>query len=604
MQRIRLRELYAREAVSVASMCPSGSSVVVVLSDGSDAELLLVDALGSVKSRRRFARARIATDVRWIGGGEQLAIIVSSGAQKSLVVLDTCGPRQERVMEIPSASTGFIPGPSLKSGAPLVMGMRGRDHPEGAVLEVKFQDATFKVVEAGGSTVRAWGSDANGCIRCASVLATGGQAEIVWRTCNKSPWRTMASWAGSVAMFSRVVALSRCGNVLTLLDCEGRDHAALKVVNCATGEATVAYEPTRGDVQCVLDLDEAGTPDLVGVFGRDWEWVGLSTRGRRMASMLRGLANVDQDGVRSGGDGGQMLVRQRCVARGPRWSLVSNTGGTGHATWPAIPALAVARPVSEDVISITARDGRDIDCFILGPTSRVVPVRGLVVLIHGGPWSRDYPGFSRDARWLADRDFMVVRVNYRGSLGYGRKFFEAGCRRWGEVPPLDIEDAVREMQKRRIVGDSVPVVMYGGSFGGFIALAVAALSELPVAGAIAVSAPSSLAALVKEKFSSEPASAGLWREFVGDPLLDERMLNAQSPRFAAARVDCPILLVHGERDKIVPFQQAEEMESFMRAAGKRVALLRLSEAGHALGGENRRYVRLEVERFISRCIGT
>ena len=120
--------------------------------------------------------------------------------------------------------------------------------------------------------------------------------------------------------------------------------------------------------------------------------------------------------------------------------------------------------------SFTARDGLTIHGYATFPPGAEAR-DGLptVLNVHGGPWARDVWGFDPEAQWLANRGYLCVQVNYRGSTGYGKAFVNAGDREWGGKMHDDLLDAVAYAVGQGWA-DPARVAIYGGSYGGYAAL--------------------------------------------------------------------------------------------------------------------------------------
>jgi len=121
-------------------------------------------------------------------------------------------------------------------------------------------------------------------------------------------------------------------------------------------------------------------------------------------------------------------------------------------------------------VTYTARDGLVVHGYLTLPVGVEAKNLPLIVNPHGGPWVRDDWGFDPEVQLLANRGYAVLQMNYRGSTGYGRKFWEAGFGQWGKAMQDDITDGVQEMIKRG-VADPKRVGIYGGSYGGYATLA-------------------------------------------------------------------------------------------------------------------------------------
>lgn len=122
----------------------------------------------------------------------------------------------------------------------------------------------------------------------------------------------------------------------------------------------------------------------------------------------------------------------------------------------------------------------------------------LVVLPHEGPWNvRAEWGYSNLAQFLANRGFAVLQPNFRGSIGFGKRFLAAGDRQWGERMQDDINSGARQLVASGIA-DPKRIAIFGLSYGGFAALAGAAFTPDLYTAAIDWSGPSDLTSLVKQ----------------------------------------------------------------------------------------------------------
>ena len=120
-------------------------------------------------------------------------------------------------------------------------------------------------------------------------------------------------------------------------------------------------------------------------------------------------------------------------------------------------------------ISYTARDGLTIRGYLTLPKG--VPAKNLPVIVnpHGGPWYRDSWGYNGEIQFLANRGYAVLQMNFRGSVGYGRKFWEASFKQWGLAMQDDITDGVNWLIKEGIA-DPKRIAIYGASYGGYATL--------------------------------------------------------------------------------------------------------------------------------------
>jgi dipeptidyl aminopeptidase/acylaminoacyl peptidase len=115
------------------------------------------------------------------------------------------------------------------------------------------------------------------------------------------------------------------------------------------------------------------------------------------------------------------------------------------APWLKEEQLAPMKP-----IEYSSRDGLTIHGYLTLPLGREATKLPVVVNPHGGPWARDNWGYDPEVQFLANRGYAVLQMNFRGSTGYGRKFWEASFKEWGRKMQDDITDGVQWLVKQGV----------------------------------------------------------------------------------------------------------------------------------------------------------
>jgi dipeptidyl aminopeptidase/acylaminoacyl peptidase len=209
----------------------------------------------------------------------------------------------------------------------------------------------------------------------------------------------------------------------------------------------------------------------------------------------------------------------------------------------------------------------------------------LVVLVHGGPAARDNPGFDWWAQAIASRGYAVLQPQFRGSAGFGRKFLEAGFGEWGAKMQTDVSDGVRDLVKQGII-DPKRVCIAGASYGGYAALAGAVFDAGAYRCAVADAPPADLRGLLAyEKTvsnSDQNAAVRYWDRFMGVQRPNDPRLDAISPARHADQAAIPVLLIHGQDDTVVPYEQSKIMAGALKRAGKPVQFVTLKGEDHWL----------------------
>lgn len=277
--------------------------------------------------------------------------------------------------------------------------------------------------------------------------------------------------------------------------------------------------------------------------------------------------------------------------------------------------LGTQRPniKSEDIhpigkLTYKATDGLEIPTLLTIPKDKTDNLKNLpaVVLPHGGPSSYDRIGFYWLAQSIASQGYLVIQPQFRGSDGFGASFNLAGNGEWGKKMQSDITDGVHYLTKKGII-DAERVCIAGASYGGYAALAGGAFTPNLYQCVVSIAGVSDLPRMLKEEKSEHGKHhwfVSYWESNITDNELGKDALKEISPVFNAKNFSAPVLLMHGERDKIVSYKQSKVMRSALKKAGKEVELIKLEDENHYLmDGQNRLLVVTKMIEFFNKHIG-
>ncbi|HUQ12090.1 MAG TPA: alpha/beta fold hydrolase [Steroidobacteraceae bacterium] len=273
----------------------------------------------------------------------------------------------------------------------------------------------------------------------------------------------------------------------------------------------------------------------------------------------------------------------------------------------AYPQLVGVKLADVRQFNYEARDKYALLAYLTVPVG--VPEKNLplVVMPHGGPHSRDDPGFDWLSQFLASRGYAVIQPQFRGSTGFGIEHQNAGDRQWGLRMQDDVTDAVRAVIDAGIA-DAKRVCIVGWSYGGYAALAGAAFTPDLYACAVSIAGisdlPSQIGFDIKGSWGRESDVFHDLRRQIGEPT--DAAVIAKSPARAAASVRAPILLIHGADDTVVPIIQSQRMARALAAAGKPFELIELKNEDHWMWTKSSSRIRTltELDRFLGKHIGT
>ena len=257
---------------------------------------------------------------------------------------------------------------------------------------------------------------------------------------------------------------------------------------------------------------------------------------------------------------------------------------------------------------VTARDGLRIPVYLSAPTKEGCDFQrkrcGLVVLIHGGPQHRDERVYSPDAALLQRMGLWVLRVNFRGSSGFGSKFVSRGNGEWGRKISFDIIDALTWAAKQPGV-NSRRMCTAGESFGGFTAINVASLRPDLVACAASLNGGGDLELFATEVVSHHPELApGLSRQ-LADPKTPTglNIIRSQSPMSRLSALRMPLLLAYGENDDTTPPGQTTSLSAALEhQTGSHAVTLAFPGEGHVLSAPAQRDYRAALSNFLAHSI--
>jgi len=244
-----------------------------------------------------------------------------------------------------------------------------------------------------------------------------------------------------------------------------------------------------------------------------------------------------------------------------------------------------------------ARDGKKLYGYLTRPKTKM-DKHPLIVMPHGGPHGvRDYWEFNSDVQFFASRGYAVLQINYRGSEGYGLGFSEAGYRQWGENIQHDIIDATLWAQNQKDI-DENRTCIYGASFGGYSALMAPTIDTSLFKCAIGSIGIYDLETLYDEgDIQNTRQGRNYLKKVIGT---NKEQLDKYSPVTQVKKLQLPILLIHGEKDRRADIKHFELMQEALEKHEKIFDSLVFDKEGHGLTFEkNREIYYKKIEIFLA-----
>lgn len=252
-------------------------------------------------------------------------------------------------------------------------------------------------------------------------------------------------------------------------------------------------------------------------------------------------------------------------------------------------------------IEYQSRDGLKIMGYLFLPKgaeeAKDLPV---VVNPHGGPWARDIWGFRAEAQFLANRGYAVLKMNFRGSTGFGKKFWQASFKQWGLKMQDDVTDGVAWLVQKGIA-DKDRIAIYGGSYGGYATLAGLTFTPDLYRCGVDYVGVSNIFTLMETIPPYWTPMREMFYEMVGHPEKEKDLLKNASPVFHADKITAPLFVAQGAKDPRVKKAESDQIVEALKKRGVEVPYLVKENEGHGFRNEENRFeFYKQMEAFLDR----
>ncbi len=260
---------------------------------------------------------------------------------------------------------------------------------------------------------------------------------------------------------------------------------------------------------------------------------------------------------------------------------------------------------SVQAITYRSSDGLEIPAYLTLPKGVEAKNLPLVVMPHGGPWHRDTWGYRSWSQFLANRGYVVLQPNFRGSTGYGKRFLNGGNLEWGQKMQDDLTWGVKHLVAQGLA-DPERVGIMGGSYGGYATLAGVTFTPDLYSAAVAIVAPSHLISFLETMPRYWATERAHFLQRVGNPNTPEgkAQLERQSPLNSVHKIQTPLMVVHGANDPRVKKAESDQIVIALRDRGLPVEYLVAEDEGHGFSQPvNNLAMFAAVERFFATHLG-
>lgn len=485
----------------------------------------------------------------------------------------------------------------------MLIGINKRDPQAHDVYELDIITGELKLREESSSKVADWYADVNlNLLGKIETLDEGGYRLFLRSTVN-DPWKEFGTWLPSDETPDNVY-FSQDGNYLYMGDSRFSNTSRFVKYNLKSGEMVELASDPEYDISGNVLIDQNTREPLAINYVKDrqaWKFFD-----ERIANIFSDLATIDEGDISLGSrtldDSLWTIAYIKDNNPVSYWVYNTKTKEKRFIFYHQ-PIYNEYKLAHMEPIKFQSRDGLLIHGYLAYPCGSEKKNLPLVLNVHGGPWSRDTWGFSSEVQWLANRGYAVLQVNYRASVGYGKAFKDAGNKQWGKAMQDDLTDAVQWAIDQGIA-DPKRIAIYGGSYGGYAALAGATFTPDLYKCAIDLVGVSNL-------FTFMETIPPYWAKFltmikiqVGDPEKDKELLYSASPLFHIDAIKIPILIAQGANDPRVKQSESEQIVEAMKAKGLEYEYLLFPDEGHGfVKQENRLKYYQTAEKFLAKHLG-
>ena len=448
-----------------------------------------------------------------------------------------------------------------------------------------------------------WVNDSDLQVRGAIQATSDGGFQLLLRDQESKEWRVAAVWEQEDALTSGPVCFSRDGKIIYLKDSRNANAARILEMNVATGETrTIAEDPNYDAGDLIIHPDRYEIQAVSFTKARD-EWLVLDPSIEKDLSAVRALHPGDFFlGSRDHQD--RNWIAGFTADNGPvPYYHFDRTSKRATFLFDHRPELKNYNLASMEPISFVSSDGLTIHGYITFPREENRKDLPVVLDVHGGPWHRDVWGLNPEAQWFANRGYICLQINFRGSTGYGKQFLNAGDREWGGKMHQDLVDAVHWIIDSGFA-DPKRIAIYGGSYGGYAALVGATFTPNLFRCAVAIVGPSNLITFIRSIPPYWSTYLSTLHKRVGNPDTEEEFLISRSPLFKVEEIKIPMLIAQGANDPRVKQAESEQIVSAMKEKGIPHEYLLFPDEGHGFAKpENRLRFYQAAEKFLATHLG-
>ena len=594
---IPMRDFFKNPQEADHQVSPDGNDISYVAPYERRLNVFVKPIAGEAATRVTSETARdIAAD---LGGGSHLYVKDFGGDENFHVVsVDLQGEDLKDLTPGEKVQAQIVDG-LIDDDAHIIVAHNRRDAEVFDVFRINVVTAQEKLIAQNPGNITTWMTDHDGKLRVA-LTTDGVNQSLLYRENEDDLFESVVTTSFKEALAPLFFTFDN--KKLYVTSNRGRDKAAIFVFNPKTArEEELLFEHPEVDVSSMTYSHKRKVPTEISYTTWKMEFHFLDAEReaifRSVQARLPGYeitfpsTNKNEDKfiafAHSDRVPGRVYLFDKATSR---LDFISDV-----VPWLKESQLAEMKPVK-----YVSRDGLTINGYLTLPNGSTKTNLPVVINPHGGPWHRDIWSFNPEVQFLANRGYAVFQMNFRGSTGYGRRFWESSFKHWGKTMQDDVTDGVHWLIKEGIA-DPKRVAIYGCSYGGYATLAGITFTPDLYAAAIDYVGVANLFTFLNTIPPYWKPFLDMLHEMVGHPEEDKELLAATSPALHADKIKTPLLIAQGANDPRVNKAESDQMVDALKERGVSVEYLVKDNEGHGFANEENRFELYDaMEKFLAR----
>ncbi|WP_041742973.1 alpha/beta hydrolase family protein [Collimonas fungivorans] len=455
------------------------------------------------------------------------------------------------------------------------------------VYRVNVKSGAEKLVAKNPGNIQGWITDHDGKVRAATT-SDGVNTSLLYRATESAPFKTVLTTSFKDSVDPLFFTFDN--KKLYVSSNLGRDKKAIVILDPETAkEEQLLYENPEVDVEGLAYSKKRKVLTEISYTTWKTQYKFLDAQSEALHKTLQeklpGYEVITQSHTKD--ESTWIVAAYNDRTQGSRY-LFDSKSGTLTRLADINPAIAEKDMAEMKPVQYKTRDGLVINGYLTLPLGKDPKNLPVIVNPHGGPWVRDVWGYNPEVQLLANRGYAVLQMNYRGSTGYGRQFWEASFKQWGKTMQDDITDGVQWLVQQGIA-DPKRVAIYGGSYGGYATLAGVTFTPDLYAAAVDYVGVSNMFTFMKTIPPYWKPFLDQMHEMVGDPVKDKELLTAVSPALHTDRIKTPLFVAQGANDPRVNKAESDQIVESLRKRGVPVEYMVKDNEGHGFHNEENRF---------------